>query len=164
MKTTAPEELYERDFYAWTRDQARALRRLAQARPNDAAVDFVHLVEEVRDLGRSERDAVRSHIRTIIEHLLKLEHSAAREPRAGWIISITRARVALEDKLTPTLRRDLAANLDRLYAQARQQASVALRVHGEAGAAAALPVQRPYTREQILSDEWLPIDRSEPLP
>jgi hypothetical protein len=152
------EQLYEDDFYAWTRDQAKALRRLADARPNDA-VDFARLVEEVRDLGKSERDAVRSHARAIIEHLLKLEHSRAREPRGGWTISIARARVALQDKLSRTLRRDLAAGLDRLYAQARHQASVALRVHGEGEAAAALPDRRPYTLDQILADDWLPPDR-----
>lgn len=152
---TRLDRLHEEDFYAWTQDQAKALRRLAQARPNDA-VDFARLVEEVQDLGKSERDAVRSHVRTIIEHLLRLEHSRAREPRAGWIISITHARVALQDKLTPSLRRDLAANLDRLYAQARHQASVALRVDGEGEVAAALPERRPCTVEQILSDEWLP--------
>jgi hypothetical protein len=36
---TRPEQLYEDDFYAWTRDQARALRRLAGSRPN-VALDF----------------------------------------------------------------------------------------------------------------------------
>ena len=158
---TRLERLYQDDFYAWTQDQAKALRRLAQTRPNDA-VDFVHLVEEVQDLGKSERDTVRSHVRTIIEHLLKLEHSSAREPRAGWTISITHARVALQDKLTPSLRRDLATNLDRLYAQARHQASVALRVHGEAEASKALPSARRYALDEILTDHWLPADPDEP--
>lgn len=152
---TRSEVLYERDFYAWTQSQAKALRRLAQTRPNES-LDLAHLIEEVQGLGKSERDAVRSHVRTIIEHLLKLEHSMAREPRAGWIISITHARIALQDKLTPSLRRDLAANLNRLYAQARQQASVALRVHGEAEAADALPGQRAYALEHVLSDDWFP--------
>ena len=78
-----PEQLYEEDFYAWTRDQAQALRRLAATRPN-LALDFPHLIEEVADLGTSQRDAVRSQLRRIIEHCLKLEYSPAREPRAGW--------------------------------------------------------------------------------
>jgi hypothetical protein len=43
---TRPEELYERDFYAWTRNQAKALLRLAEARPNES-LDFAHLIEEV---------------------------------------------------------------------------------------------------------------------
>lgn len=157
---TRPLELYERDLYAWTRSQAKALRRLAQARPNEP-VDFAHLIEEVQDLSKSERDAVRRHVRTIIEHLLKLEHSAAREPRAGWIISITHAHIAMQDKLISSLRRDLMVNLDRLYTQARQQASVALRVHGEVEAANALPGQQPYTAQQILSDDWLPAGEAE---
>lgn len=110
----------------------------------------------MQDLGKSERGAVRRHVRTIIEHLLKLEHSAAHEPRAGWIIRVTHARIALQDKLTPSLRRGLAAQLDRLHAQARQQGAVALRVHGEAEAADALPAERPYTAQQLLSDDWLP--------
>lgn len=153
------EQLYEEDFYAWTRDQAKALRRLAQSRPN-AAVDFAHLIDEVRDLGKSERDAVRSHARTVLEHLLKLEHSKAQEPRAGWIISVAHARVALQDKLTRSLRRDLAANLARIYVQARLLASVALEVHGEAEAAAALPETCPYTLDQVLAATWLPADRA----
>ena len=37
-----PEQLYEEDFYAWTRDQAQALRRLAASRPN-LALDFALL-------------------------------------------------------------------------------------------------------------------------
>jgi hypothetical protein len=77
---TRLEQLYEDDFHAWTRDQAKALRRLAQARPNEA-IDFAHLIDEVQNLGKSQRDAVRSHARTVIEHCLKLEHSGAREPR-----------------------------------------------------------------------------------
>jgi hypothetical protein len=152
---TRLEQLYEEDFHAWTRDQAKALRRLAQARPNEA-IDFSHLIDEVQDLGRSQRDAVRSHARAIVEHCLKLEHSAAREPRGGWVTPITHARVALQDKLTPSLRRDPATSLPRLYGQARLQAAVALRVHGEEGAAQALPETCPYTLEQILAEEWLP--------
>jgi uncharacterized protein DUF29 len=56
---TRPERLYQEDFYAWTRDQAKALRRLAETRPN-LELDFPHLIEEVADLGISQRDAVRN--------------------------------------------------------------------------------------------------------
>ncbi len=84
-------DLYERDFYAWTRDQARALRRLKETRPN-VAIDLTHLILEVEDLGKSERDAVRSYLRTIIEHRLKLAYSPPTEPLAGWTSTIGRAR------------------------------------------------------------------------
>lgn len=52
------EELYDEDFYVWTRRQADTLRRLAEMRPN-VDLDFPHLIEEVEDLGASQRDAVR---------------------------------------------------------------------------------------------------------
>lgn len=73
------DDLYERDFYAWTRAQVRALEKLAATRPN-LELDLPHLIEEVRDLGKSERDAVRSQLRRILVHLLKLRHSRARAP------------------------------------------------------------------------------------
>ena len=120
---TRPEQLYEDDFYAWTREQARALRRLAESRPN-VGLDLKHLIEEVSDLGVSQRDAVRSQVRRITEHCLKLEYSPARDPRAGWHEVIIAARIELEDKLTPTLRRDLQRRLPRLYDQARCAATV----------------------------------------
>ncbi|MFL5012678.1 DUF29 family protein, partial [Rhizobium sp.] len=64
--------LYDEDYYAWTRAQADALRRLAAERWN-GPLDLEHLAEEVEDLGRSQRHAAESLIERIIEHLLKLE-------------------------------------------------------------------------------------------
>ena len=52
-----PEQLYEEDFYAWTRDQAGALRRLAEQRWN-GPLDLAHLAEEVEELGMQARNAV----------------------------------------------------------------------------------------------------------
>jgi DNA-binding PucR family transcriptional regulator len=64
--------LYDKDFYAWTRAQADALRRLASERWN-GPLDLEHLAEEVEDLGRSELSTVRSQLERVLEHLLKLE-------------------------------------------------------------------------------------------
>lgn len=144
------ESLYDEDFYAWSRDQATALRRLAATRPN-ADIDFLHLVDEVADLGKSERDAVRSHVRTIIEHLLKLEYAKAAEPRAGWLVTVQKARVALDDKLTRSLMRDARANLPKLYAQARATAALELELHDEPDAARALPEACPWGLERMLN-------------
>ena len=59
---------YHDDFYAWTQYQAEVLRTMAVA---DDRFDRENVVEEIETLGRSERDAVRSQVRRIIEHLLK---------------------------------------------------------------------------------------------
>src|SRR5438552_14214849 len=92
---------YEDDFYAWTQHQAAVLRTMPVS---DNRFDREHVAEEIEDLGKSERDAVRSQIRRIIEHLLKLAYSPAEQPRVGWIETIADAREALADRLTATLR------------------------------------------------------------
>src|SRR5690348_12394884 len=114
---------YENDFYAWTQHQAEVLRTMPVS---DNRFDREHVAEEIEDLGKSERDAVRSQIRRIIEHLLKLAYSPAQTPRFDWMHSISDARAILEDKISPTLRRDVEAALERLYAAARRSAALAL--------------------------------------
>jgi hypothetical protein len=59
-----------------------------------------------------ERDAVRSEVVRIIEHLLKLEYAPAADPRFDWMASVE-ARRALADKITATLQRDAEANAAR---------------------------------------------------
>jgi hypothetical protein len=155
---TRPARLYESDFYAWTGDEARALRRLAATRPN-ADLDLEHLIEEVVDLGVSQRDAVHSQVRRIIEHSLKLEYSVASTPRAGWHETIIDARTEIEDKITPTIRRGLSRRLPRLWQQARRNTAAALRLHGVDAAAAALPTACPYRLGDLLRHDWHPKSR-----
>jgi Domain of unknown function DUF29 len=155
---TRIEQLYDEDFYVWTQRQADELRRLAETRPN-LELDFPHLIEEVEDLGTSQRDAVRSQLRRIIEHCLKLEYSRARDPRAGWRDSIIDARAELEDKLSPSLRHDLEQHRSRLWTPARNKADNALRGHGEPDAADLLPADCPYTLDELLADGWYPANR-----
>ncbi len=147
--------LYEEDFYAWTRAQARALRQLARSRPN-VPVDWKHLVEEVEDLGRSELHTVRSLLETIIEHLLKLTFSPAVDPRRGWRSTVLRARHDLQRRLTPTLRRRLTRELPRLYADARAVAALALEEYGEHEAAARLPERCLWSLAEILDADFWP--------
>ena len=150
------DRLYATDYYAWTLEQAAALRRLAAERA-DLPLDLDHLAEEVEDLGKSERRAVRSQMRRLLEHLLKLRYAVAEAPRAGWRRSIVDARIELADDLTPTLRREIEADLTALYDAAREQAAEALSAHGET---ASLPEQCPWTLEQVLRRGWYP-DRTE---
>ncbi len=147
------EELYERDFYAWTKAQARELRRFARSRPN-LPLDLRHIAGEIEDLGREQRNALRSWTARIIEHLLLLEHSPAREPRRGWIAEIVAFRREIARRLTPTLRRDLARQLPRLYAEARADLARKLERFGEDELLAAIPVECPFTLDQVLGDWW----------
>jgi Domain of unknown function DUF29 len=144
---------YDDDFYAWTQHQAAVLREMAAT---DNRFDREHVAEEIEDLGKSERNAVRSQIRRIIEHLLKLASSAAAQPRFGWTETLRDARQELSDRITPTLRHDAEANLGKLYADARKRAEASLREHGEPAAAAAMPHICPYSFDDICREDWYP--------
>jgi hypothetical protein len=86
-------------------------------------------------------------VRTIIEHLLKLQFSPAADPRPGWIETLYTHRSDLEGELTQSLRSRVEETLPRLYAQARRNTARALEAYGERTC--------PYTLDQITGD-WLP--------
>jgi hypothetical protein len=105
-------------------------------------------------LGGALKRSVRSRIGTIIEHLLKLEHSPAQDPRGGWYDTVITQRRDLADELTPSIRREIEPEFARLYDRARADAATSLRLHGEPSAADALPADCPYSFEQITGDWW----------
>lgn len=105
-------------------------------------------------MGKSERDTVRSQLRRIVVHLLKLRFSPARAPRPGWVATVADARGELADKLTPTLERHLRRELATVYERAALQARRELEAYGEAEAAARLPARCPWTFEELLGDVW----------
>jgi hypothetical protein len=154
MSASRPEQLYESDHYAWTQAQAKELRRFARTRPN-VPLDLAHIAEEIEDLGMSERSAVFSLVRLIIQHFLLVAHSPAPEQRRHWLDEVDEFRSQIEDKLTPTIRRDVEAELGVIYSRARRNVARKMRRYGEEAAAAALPEACPFTLEQILRD-WEP--------
>jgi hypothetical protein len=155
---TRPKQLYEEDFYAWTRDQARALRRLAEERWN-GPLDLEHLAEEVEDLGSEQQWAVESQLECVIEHLLKLEFSPSGGPRRQWMISVNNARGEIERRMTVTIRREIEPGLPKRYRRARRNADLSLLDHGEKEAARALPADCPYAFDDLIADEWWPANR-----
>jgi hypothetical protein len=142
-------DLYGEDFYVWAESQAALLRR----RQFDA-LDLDNLIEEVEGLGDAKRSAVLNNASIVIEHLLKLQFSPAREPRRIWAESIVEHRTRLELEITPRLRQILSEELPRLYALTRRSTDRKLRLYGEDGGANSLPADCPYTLEQITGDWW----------
>jgi Domain of unknown function DUF29 len=151
-------KLHDEDFYAWTREQADALRRLAAERWN-GPLDLEHLAEEVEDLGSGQLSTVRSQIERVLEHLLKLEHSPAPDPRRGWLVSVLNARGHARDHMTSAIRNEVEPALEAAYARARRRALISLTEHGELDLAALLPKTCPYTFDQVLDDTWLPVNQ-----
>src|SRR6202040_3635280 len=88
------DKLYDRDFFLWTQEQAAALRAVKNS---NLPLDWANLAEEIESLGKSDRRQLRSQIRRILRHLLKLEASPSVEPRAGWRSTVLDARTEVTD-------------------------------------------------------------------
>src|SRR5690348_15042634 len=110
---TAATTLYEEDTAAWAEQQAAALRAAARGGSNQL-LDWENLAEEIEDLGKSLRIALKSQISRVILHQIKLMHSPASDPRRGWRRTIRQARdeIAriLED--SPSLRREISGIIE----------------------------------------------------
>jgi hypothetical protein len=158
MSTARPEQLYEADFYAWTKAQAKELRRLARTRPN-APLDLARIAEEIQDLGKSEYETAFSLTQRIIEHLPLIEHSPATEQRLHWCDEVDDFRDAIDRRLSPSIRRRLKRELDTAFARAVRRVRREIERYGETQVAATLPAHCPYTLDQVVG-AWLPENAS----
>jgi hypothetical protein len=136
---TEPAELYDQDFYAWTQQQAAALRAHFRG---DNRLDVERLAEEVEDLGGSRLQAVESFVQQIMAHLLKLDYSGFDLPRRHWRSEIVAFRTSIKRKSSPSLERKVREALPELYEGARDLAAASLDAEPDLGLQ--LPKQCPY--------------------
>jgi hypothetical protein len=125
----AVDDLYERDFYVWTQEQAAALRAAGKAGGRSNAVDWELLAEEVEDLGKRDLREASSYVALIIEHMLKLAWTQREEPKGAWRAEIIRFRGILEDVLTATIRNAINSDLERLHKRALRNAMASFDIH-----------------------------------
>jgi Domain of unknown function DUF29 len=137
---TRTAELYDEDFYAWTQEQAKALRTHFQG---DNRLDVEHLAEEVEDLGKSELHAVESYVENVIEPLLKLDYSGWVEARNHSRAEVDAFRASIERKITPGIRHQVETEADALYHRARRAAARSLHQR-EPDFVRRLPKRCPY--------------------
>lgn len=154
-------DLYERDFVRWSEEQAHALKAAAASGTN-LPLDWEHLAEEIDGLGKSLRSELRNRLATVIEHLLELSLSAADGPRPGWIGTIRRERLEIEELLdeNPSLRSSLTESLDSAYRKARKLVEVSLGEHGEWSSDYERKLARMRFVEAEVFGPWLPPDGS----
>ncbi|MGB3299906.1 MAG: DUF29 domain-containing protein [Phormidesmis sp.] len=139
--------LYDTDFNLWVEAQVAALqsRRLE-------ALDLSNLIEEIEDLAKRDKKALRSHLKVLLLHLLKWQFQAMKRSRS-WRTSITNARIEIEDVLSdsPSLKNYLPTIVDKAYANARTLACTETGLEIEA-----FPKNLPYKLSQVLDSDFLP--------
>jgi hypothetical protein len=150
---------YDSDIVAWSEEQARLLRRIAAGETVNDRIDWSNIIDEVETVGRSERSALRSHIGTVLEHLMKLQASPACDPRNGWKDSINRARRDIDRVLkdSPSLRRVVADMITDETAATAKLVGQSLALFGEQPRVDVGYLT--FTEDQVLGD-WFPDDQA----
>ena len=138
---------YDRDYHAWLIGQAALLagRRFAD-------LDLDNLVDEIRDLARSEKREIENRLNVLLVHLLKWSHQPTQRS-GGWGSTIIEQRARLLKRLqeSPSLRAYPDDVLDEEYAIARDKAAAETGLR-----AATFPKTCPYTIDQALDPDFLP--------
>ncbi|MGF1568210.1 MAG: DUF29 domain-containing protein [Nodosilinea sp.] len=142
------EHLYDRDFYAWTQQQARLLRghKLSE-------LDITNLAEEIEAMGRSEKRELASRLEILLMHLLKWQFQPNLRSR-NWQLTIQEQRLRLEQHLSenPSLKALLPDYLEGAYPLATLSAERETGLNG-------FPEVCPYTVDQIFDSTFLPGSR-----
>ena len=107
-----PQSLYDRDILLWVEDTVAKLK----ARDFEN-LDLENLIDEVDTLGKSQRNAMRSLLRRLIEHLLKRCYVPLPECYVGWQREIRAFRNDIKDILedAPSLKNQITEILPKVF-------------------------------------------------
>lgn len=102
-------KLYETDLSLWIETVIQRIKD-----ENFEAMDWDNLIEELEDMGASQKRAIRSYFYRLIEHLLKLRDWRGERERneAKWKLEIINFRRSIKDILndSPSLNNYLKDN------------------------------------------------------
>lgn len=139
--------LYGQDYYHWLEQTAVSLRKQAFDQ-----LDLENLIEEIEDMGRSEKRAIESNLRVVLWHLLKWRYQP--QQRSGsWSGSIAEHRIRIRKALqdSPSLKNYLPEVFAETYQDALKIASQETGL--EPGT---FPTSCEWTLQQLLDEAWLP--------
>lgn len=144
---TNQKNLYKIDFVQWIETTAEQLRNREYAN-----VDWENLIDEIEDMSRRERKALKSNLIVVLLHLLKWEYQP--EYRSGsWRGSIREHRRRINEDLkdSPSLVPYLQEIWAECYENAREQA-----VDETGLSLETFPKMLSYTAEQVLNSKFMP--------
>jgi hypothetical protein len=148
--------LYERDFNRWLET---TIQQIQERRFQE--VDWEHLLEELVDMGKSEKRAFTSNLMVLLAHLLKLQvqADAPDSMKGSWYASVIehRARVKADLADNPSFKNFLKEAVKKAYQEARNLAikqgrfaKFGVRQSKESE----YPLECPFICDQILDDDF----------
>ena len=146
---TEAANLYDRDYHLWLLHTAQLI-----SEGKFSEVDAANLIEEIEDMGRSEKRAIESNLVVVLLHLLKYKYQPEKRTNS-WKSSIRehrrRLRKAFAD--SPSLKRYFESVFDECYQEGREQAA------DETGLPLdTFPQASIFTSEEALNPNYLPQD------
>jgi hypothetical protein len=141
MRQAKQPDSYKDDFYKWTKTQASFLKK-----GEFSKLDLDHIIEEIEDLAKSERKALKNQMIRLLMHLLKINYQPQKHTKS-WDKSIANARLEIEIIIeeSPSLKRELPAIFEEAYLYARKKA------HIETGLdIKTFPINCPWTLKEIM--------------
>lgn len=143
---------YEQDFYKWTIDQSKFLKKKEFSK-----LDIDNLIEEIESLGRSERRALESYFKVLLIHLLKIKYQPDYRTRS-WDNSIKVSRYQINKllKQNPKLKRELNVIIKDAYYLARLEAAIETSIDESI-----FPKECPWTVEECLDENFPPAKEEE---
>ncbi len=109
--------LYDQDFNLWINETVTALKT-----KDFTAMDWDNLIEEIEDMGKSQKNALESYLQRLIEHLLKLRYWTQEKERCerGWRSEVVnfRNRIKRILKKNPSLNNHLIEQYQEIYQDA----------------------------------------------
>ena len=142
-----PDDLYTRDVLIWSDEQSDLLLRLSQGELVNAAIDWPNVIEEIHDVGLSQLNSCKNHLRQSIVHLLKVR-GWPHGPVEHWRNETSTFLANAQQHFTPSMRRRI--DIDVLYGKAR---SMAIRMVIDGVPPGPLPERCPFDLDDLLADE-----------
>jgi len=144
---TAATQLYDTDFYAWAQQQADTLRSR-----NFASLDLDNLIEEIEDMGKRQKQELRSRLTVLFMHLLKWQYQPERRG-ASWRLTIEGQRDLIADHIddNPSLKGTLPETCEKAYRHAITSAALETGLRKST-----FPAQCPWTFDQAMDDDFWP--------
>ena len=160
MKTVkqAPKKkyLYDQDFELWL---SQTINQLENQQFDQ--LDLEHLIEELTDLGKSNKRSLESNLIILIAHLLKLniQQDAPEMMKGSWLDSVSehRQRVLYDLQEIPSLKSHLETAIAKVYPSSRK---LAIKEGKRAKFGVRVPLEKeypldcPFTVEQILDEDF----------
>jgi hypothetical protein len=139
---------YADDTYAWSREQAAALRRIAEARTGlPENIDLERVAEEIEAVGRSDLRIVEGFVEVLLRHLLQIASAPDLPAARHWAREAELQARALIKDLTRSMRQVI--DIEELWYAAKARADAELDRQGVA-LLTALPADCPFSLDDLV--------------